>query len=319
MRSEGLAMLLSIASDLGAWPDSEIVIAANEDANGRLAELAETVTWYPCRDVPSLVAEFSANEKRFDAAFCIAPEGDDCLQTTVNLIRQISNRVICASDDVIQLGSDKLAFHNWCVEKGFPTIPVLPLCSPESWLMKSGDLLIAKPRFGAGCEGVQRYRWNANTLAKVQSISARDVIWQPFVTGQFYSVGVMGRGLGTDPIVLPVASQNLNWDDDHPLYRGGQVPAVLEAEQRRQLAELIDKVISELQINDGYVGFDLIYTDDEKRAQWQLVELNPRLCTSYLGYRRLFQQNLARSWWDADLKLSELTTENPVKFGVNVF
>ncbi|MCA9021743.1 MAG: ATP-grasp domain-containing protein, partial [Planctomycetaceae bacterium] len=42
----------------------------------------------------------------------------------------------------------------------------------------------------------------------------------------------------------------------------------------------------------GYVGFDILLPDDTPNEP-VLVEINPRLTTSYTGYRRLTQDNLA--------------------------
>jgi hypothetical protein len=41
----------------------------------------------------------------------------------------------------------------------------------------------------------------------------------------------------------------------------------------------------------GYIGFDLIMTDAAPRVR--IVEANPRLTTSYIGYRCLTSENLA--------------------------
>ncbi|MCH7688058.1 MAG: ATP-grasp domain-containing protein [Planctomycetes bacterium] len=43
---------------------------------------------------------------------------------------------------------------------------------------------------------------------------------------------------------------------------------------------------------NGYVGFDLILQKTNK-DQPVIVEINPRLTTSYLGYRELMDENLA--------------------------
>ena len=45
----------------------------------------------------------------------------------------------------------------------------------------------------------------------------------------------------------------------------------------------------------GYVGVDLILTQDEAL----LIEINPRLTTSYIGLRQVIDFNLAEAIWDA--------------------
>ena len=41
----------------------------------------------------------------------------------------------------------------------------------------------------------------------------------------------------------------------------------------------------------GYVGFDLLFPHDEPKSM-RIVEINPRLTTSYLGYRVLCKENI---------------------------
>ena len=43
----------------------------------------------------------------------------------------------------------------------------------------------------------------------------------------------------------------------------------------------------------GYVGVDLVLGDDESGAGDAVIEINPRLTTSYVGLRKLVRENLA--------------------------
>lgn len=316
MRREGRAMLLGIASDLAKWPDSEIVVAAIADTIDQFAEIDSLVTWDVCSDIPSLVQKTAAAGNRFDVAFCIAPESGNHLQETVAAVKQVTDRVLCLPDELMQLGSDKLAFHNWCIENQLPTIPILPVDQHATWPVGEGEEVVAKNRFGAGCEGIRRHCWGPETPQILHESSDSEVIWQPFVEGTFYSVGIIGRGPDSDPIVLSIAEQNICWSDGVPEYQGGRVPAVLRVDQKLQLTKLIEQVVSAFQRADGYFGLDFVYCGLEQTPLWRLVELNPRLCTSYLGYRKLYRENLAAFWWNPLQGLPDVNGENPVEFHV---
>ena len=204
--------------------------------------------------------------------------------------------------------------------------------------------MVAKPRFGAGCEDIRRYCWDSKTREVVKASSDRNTIWQPFVNGRFYSVGIIGTGKTCQSVVLPVVTQDIHWDDNSPEYRGGQIPARLKPQQLRQLSELILKIVSLLKVDDGYVGLDLVWWDKNRSehnlqdgelayrdqafgeaefveisGEWQVVELNPRLCTSYLGYRKLFPENLAELWWNSKLKLSSINGQKTLSFDARAF
>jgi predicted ATP-grasp superfamily ATP-dependent carboligase len=77
-------------------------------------------------------------------------------------------------------------------------------------------------------------------------------------------------------------------------YRGGSLP--LEsglAERARRLAE---RAVASLPEPLGYLGVDLVLGDDA--ASDVVVEINPRLTTSYIGLRALARANLAGAMID---------------------
>lgn len=318
MKEEGRAMLVGIVSDLCDWPDSEIVVAVASNVRDLSFGVGFPVTQLVCEDISGFLGAASDQGQFFDVAFCIAPEEAQLLRRTVLRIRQCVPRVICVRDELIRLGGDKLAFHDWCVEHSIATISVLDPGCCEAWCVKQGDLVIAKSRFGAGCEGIKQYRWGAEVQRLVAKHSEAGFVWQPFVAGQFYSVGVIGRGAGSEPVVLPVVKQFIDWSDASPKYLGGQVPCSGEISNDPGLVELVEKLVSALAVDDGYVGLDLVHCPADSESSWRVVELNPRLCTSYLGYRELFSGNLASCWWRSDGGNPCIRADKVVKFHVRM-
>jgi hypothetical protein len=115
------------------------------------------------------------------------------------------------------------------------------------------------------------------------------MIVQPFVAGRALSVALIVRG-GDKPIeVWPVAEQRLT-SDGRFQYCGGRIPA--HDIPTRQIRELAARAASALPGLRGYAGLDIIVPDDAP-DQPLVVEVNPRLTTSYLGYRALATRNLA--------------------------
>jgi predicted ATP-grasp superfamily ATP-dependent carboligase len=64
-----------------------------------------------------------------------------------------------------------------------------------------------------------------------------------------------------------------------------------------QALELACAAVSLVPGLKGYVGVDLVLTDNGV----QLIEINPRLTTSYIGLRQVVRTNLAQAIWDACL------------------
>ena len=69
-------------------------------------------------------------------------------------------------------------------------------------------------------------------------------------------------------------------------------PKILNA---RDLASSASKLIPGL---NGYVGVDMILTD----GSFQLVEINPRLTTSYIGLRQVARMNPAKMIFEACIR-----------------
>jgi tyramine---L-glutamate ligase len=96
--------------------------------------------------------------------------------------------------------------------------------------------------------------------------------------------------------ILPPARQLLS-DDGYLRYEGGVVPWDTPAAEAMQ--QIVRRCFDVLEGLQGYIGFDFVLPE-ETPDQPLLVEINPRLCTSYLGYRRLTDDNLASlmlPWW----------------------
>ncbi|MCS7313155.1 MAG: ATP-grasp domain-containing protein, partial [Acidobacteria bacterium] len=77
------------------------------------------------------------------------------------------------------------------------------------------------------------------------------------------------------------------------IYRGGVVP--LRHPLTVRAFEVAEAAIRQVPGLRGYVGVDLVLADGEA---W-LIEINPRLTTSYIGLRRVIACNLAQAIWTA--------------------
>jgi len=88
-----------------------------------------------------------------------------------------------------------------------------------------------------------------------------------------------------------VGEQKLCWESGFE-YQGGLVPADLSNDMLTSIQKLIERVCDVLPGLAGYVGFDILLPDTDPKAPL-IVEINPRLTTSYTAYRRLTSDNLA--------------------------
>ena len=91
-------------------------------------------------------------------------------------------------------------------------------------------------------------------------------------------------------VALPPCEQRLS-NDGRFCYMGGRLPLAGQlAERATQLAHRAQQALPPA---NGYLGIDLVLGDNT--AEDFVIEVNPRLTTSYVGLRQLADVNLAEA------------------------
>ena len=228
-----------------------------------------------------------------DATFLIAPEFDGHLTRRAECVVS-QNRLLCGPEvSAIKLCADKLQLARHLHDAGVATIDTSPFDPCRSAESISRFPSVIKPRFGAGAQET-RLIPNAATLEAVVAEMGTDSqlhhgIVQPYIPGTSVSIAVIINKAGHCMQRFPPALQRLT-DDGFFTYLGGQVPV---SEIPHSIVErLATDACSAVPGLQGYVGIDLLIPADAPESA-VVVEINPRLTTSYLGYRRLTEENLA--------------------------
>jgi predicted ATP-grasp superfamily ATP-dependent carboligase len=131
----------------------------------------------------------------------------------------------------------------------------------------------------------------AGALTLLHQVTSHDeIILQSFVAGVHASVSLLAAGEQSLPLSLNGQAIEVGCPF---VYRGGTVPLLHPMAARAlTVAQSAVRLIPGLH---GYVGVDLILTRDEAL----LIEINPRLTTSYIGLRQVIDLNLAQAIWNA--------------------
>jgi hypothetical protein len=107
-------------------------------------------------------------------------------------------------------------------------------------------------------------------------------------------VSVAGLFQPSGSELFPVVEQDVGCGGtfgNQYFYRGGCVPARITPTQVAAVQDLVRKTAATLPGLRGYVGFDVMLPRNHP-DQPLVVEINPRLTTSYVGYRRVCRDNL---------------------------
>ncbi|HID22006.1 MAG TPA: ATP-grasp domain-containing protein, partial [Planctomycetaceae bacterium] len=291
LASEGRAMLLAIADDLARGEDVAPVVTWDERLGPFPLPDVDVRTVASPSDEEALFCQLVAQS---DAAFVIAPELDAALAERRRRVAELGGRFLGADLEAIQLCSDKLATYHWLQQHEFPTVPTHRLSSEDA-PPRTAFPIVLKRRDGAGSCGMrlvtEAVDWASALPEALKACPADQLVWQPLVPGQAVSCLAL-VSLDRQRIeVFPPAEQRLS-NDGRFCYRGGRVPAELPDATREFIGQTVRRVCEDLSGLRGFVGFDWI-VPHEAPSQPVIVDVNPRLTTSYIGYRALARENLA--------------------------
>ncbi len=167
--------------------------------------------------------------------------------------------------------------------------------------------VILKPNDGAGAGETWRFKEYSELQGFIMSRlffgsmeceeeAERHAYWrcEEFIPGRAVSVAVLCGPAGA--IALRPATQQIVFaEQGSAAYQGGALNLSYAEETRAQklglaVANAIPRVI-------GYIGIDLILGNAEDGTQDTVIEVNPRLTTSYIGLRLATHQSLADAMW----------------------
>ena len=292
LASEAAAMLQAVLADFSAWGAVRTLTTLDR----RLAHFALPADEVMCVTPGQHPAVFASLLDRCDMALIIAPETDGILTRLSARAEQANVPLLSCSSSAVAIASDKAVCYELFRQANLPT--PLTRQSPLSTALPVADQvgypLVTKPIDGVGCEGVCLARNPAelaDALILAQRASSRDaIILQSFVAGVHASVSLLVAGEQS----LPLSLNGQTIEVGCPfVYRGGAVPLSHPMAARAlAVAQAAIRLIPGLR---GYVGVDVILTQDEAL----LIEINPRLTTSYIGLRQVLDLNLTQAIWEA--------------------
>ena len=224
-----------------------------------------------------------------DFVIIIAPESDGILERCVKHVAQ-PEKLLSPDHAFVRLTSDKMETFRRLNARSVPAIPTSDFHDHPIQLEFDFPLVV-KPTGGCGSQHVY---WLPNVesfgkiIPQLRKAPAKHWLVQPFITGTPISVGILD---GTQRIILPPLEQIF---DAEPFgnYIGSRQSLSLQQETRaKQLAE---KVMNALPATTGYWGIDMILGEDPDGSGDVVVEVNPRITSSYSTVLQTVEFDLTR-------------------------
>lgn len=297
---EGSAMIAAVAADFAAVPHVQATVLRDM----RLAHLplrgCEVVEIQSSADWGE---EFERLAAAADWSVIVAPEFDHILRNTLRRAREAGGRLLNAPDDFVRIAADK--------QRTAERLHAAGVAVPQAVLFEAEQLklpadftypAVLKPLDGAGSQHT--------LLVSSPNDEPPPYPWprrlEQFCVGRPASVSAL-CGLGGRRM-LPPCWQRLS-NDGRFAYEGGATIDVPQLAQRA--TALASQALDALPPTFGYVGVDLVVGNDPDGGEDVVIEVNPRLTTSYVGLRRAVKQNLAQAMLDvAEGREVELSVRN---------
>lgn len=253
------------------------------------------------RETGSTIDELQRNLAReatgADWSFVIAPEFDGILSRYAALLREAGGRVIASNDATLALTADKHATAERLLARG--------IAAPRGMAVEAGERAppmfaypaVLKPRYGAGSQDVRLIDGPTDERAR------RPSRLEPFHPGLAGSVAFLCGPRAIQS--LPACEQFIRVDSGALQYHGGACPLATPFAARA--SRLARAAVESLEQPLGWIGVDLVLGEAADGSEDVVIEINPRLTTSYVGLRALARDNLADAMiWIAEGRQAEI-------------
>ncbi len=279
--AEGSAMLAALAADFAAIGD--VKISALRD--GRLEDLGLSgCAAHVVRHADQERGLFAQLAAEADWTVVIAPELDGMLLQRVRCVEAVGGRPLGPGSELVALASDKQRTAEHLAAAGVPAPQGRVLAADEPLPANFSYPAVLKPLDGAGSHEVRLVA----TADAAPARRSQPMRLERFCEGTPVSVAALCGPRGH--VLLPPCRQRLSGDGRFR-YLGGSLP--LAPPLAARATRLAEQALAALDHPLGYLGLDLVLGPEPHRPEDVVIEINPRLTTSYVGLRAACTGNLA--------------------------
>ena len=275
LQAEGDQMLQALVADLLELPDIDITVLRD----ARLPQVAGCMENLEIESPADFNHIWPKELTRVDACWVIAPETGAVLEQLCQQVQAAGVHLLNSSAESVALTASKSRTASLLAQNDIPVVDNYPITDHVN------SRWIVKPDNAAGCDNIHFFpdRGSAGNWLSSQS-SEQQWILQPWLPGEHLSLSLLCKQ--GDAIVLSVNRQLLSEIDGQLRLTGCDVNTEAAGNDFEQLAGEIARLIPGLW---GYVGVDLLRTDSGP----VVIEINPRLTTSYVGLSEAMDINPA--------------------------
>jgi predicted ATP-grasp superfamily ATP-dependent carboligase len=274
---EGRAMFEALATD--AVRDGRFDVVAMVDESQSLDLPAEIVV----RPVAAgaEIAALTAEAARADVTLVVAPETDGLLADRVARVRAAGGRPLACDAPFLELAADKQATVLALAAAGVPVAAGRSLAAGDPWPEGFHRPAVAKARRSAGCDGLVFIGEGGRPAAATTPLRI-----EAFVPGMPVGVSCLCGPAGVS--CLPALRQVFS---TAPAVRSLGSEPVADVPLRRRAERLAARAVAAVTrasggVARGWVGVDMILGDRGDGSSDRVLEVNPRITTSFVMHAR---------------------------------
>jgi predicted ATP-grasp superfamily ATP-dependent carboligase len=278
LAAEGMMMLEAVVKDLTALGG----MALSTTRDSRLKPWALPLRVKEVSSTEMAWAQWRLMIDHAEAVWPIAPETGGVLERLSRLILEGRRILIGSQPEAVAIAASKLATARCLKKHG---IAVVETVAAGSSIPDSDRGWVVKPDDGAGCEGIYYFKEREDVGRWLEHRPYAGSVIQPYIAGIPASLSLLCRDGAARTLAC---NEQLIEIKGHRLHCSGIVVNAMPGDRDRlePLALEIARALSGLW---GYVGVDIIVTP----AGPVVIEINPRLTTSYVGLKASIGRNPA--------------------------
>jgi tyramine---L-glutamate ligase len=290
---EGRAMMLALVADAardGGF-EVDVLVDASVPLELDFGRGVRRIGVPRGAEVDALVA--AAREA--EGVILVAPETAGVLASRVEAVRAVGGTVLGPSTAFIQLAADKQATIDALAAAGVPVPAGRSLAAAEAWPAGFRVPAVRKARASTGCDGLVLVR-------------PGDRLPSPALVATRLEAECAGQSVGVSSLigprgVVPIATLLQRFSAGSvPGYVGGA--PVPDPAARRRAERLALRAVEALLRRDphgaraGWVGVDMILGNRDDGLDDRVLEVNPRVTTSFAGLAAVAPASLVRTLVD---------------------
>lgn len=223
-----------------------------------------------------------------DALWPIAPESSGALLRLSELAISHNKVLLGSTPQAVKVASSKLATIRLLASAGLSVVPTFILAE---WQPNQSDTWVAKPDDGAGCLDTGYFENPSSLMDWMQQGRQATHVIQPYIKGEPASLSMLceqGQAWLMSCNRQRINLRSVSQKSGKFSYAGSELNGM--AQYWHRFDEIAQAVAAAMPGLAGYVGVDVLVNDQDVHV----LEVNPRLTTSYVGLHQAMAHNPAK-------------------------